>query len=146
MPLALRRRVFLEALKIAGVPLFRVRLSHLEQLESLIEGRARGPVNLPRQFLARREPGRIVIKKVLDLPQSFRFKLEGPGVYRLPDNRKLIVKVGPASQAPPGAIIIDTKKVGKNLIVRSPLPGDRIRPPGFPGKGNFRMRVVVYGL
>ena len=138
MPLALRRRVFLEALKVAGVPLFRIRLSHLEQLESLVEGRARSHIDLPRAFIARREPGRIVIKKASPFPKPYRLEIKGPGIYSLPDGRELVVELAPPKKAPQGAVIIDLQKIKGKLYVRSPLPGDRIRPPGFPGRRKLK--------
>ncbi len=138
MPLALRRRVFLEALKQLGVPMFRVRLSHLEQLESLVEGRARGAVALPRNFLARREPGRIVIKKARPLPGPFCFEITGPGEYPLPDGRKLVVKEGDPEKAPAGAVCIDQALLSGPLLVRSPQPGDRLKPPGFSGRRKLK--------
>ncbi len=138
MPLALRRRVFLEALKQLGMPMFRVRLSHLEQLESLVEGRARGAVPLPSNFMARREPGRIVIKKALPLPSPFRFEITGPGEYPLPDGRKLVVEEGHPAKAPAGALCIDKTRLCGPLIARSPQPGDRLKPPGFPGRRKLK--------
>ncbi len=138
MPLALRRRVFLEALKLVGVPLFRVRLSHLEQLESLVEGRARGAIPLPKGFSGYREPGRLVIRPTLSETKPYCFTIKGPGTYPLPHGGKLVVEEGDPEKAPPGSICLDPKKLQGSLKVRSPLPGDRIRPPGFDGRRKLK--------
>ena len=138
IPLALRRRMYLEALKALGVPLFRVRLSHLEQIENLLLGKTRGDVDLPGGFIARREPGRLVLKPAPPPVSSFRLELEGPGDFELPEGRRLRVYYAPRDQVPSGAVALAPDKATFPLVVRSPLPGDRIRVPGLSGRKKLK--------
>ncbi len=138
LPLALRRRVFLEAFRLVGIPLFRVGFSHLEQMESLLQGKTRGNVNLPSGFIARREPGRLVVKKESPPPPSFCLEIKGPGEYLLPDGRVLRVKLASPKEASKEALILDPQKVSFPLTVRPAQPGDRIRPPGFYGRKKLK--------
>ncbi len=138
LPLALRRRVFLEAFRLVGIPLFRVGFSHLEQMESLLEGKTRGNVNLPSGFIARREPGRLVIKKEVPPPPAFFFSIEGPGEYPLPDGRVLSVRLASVEEPPAGALVLDPQRASFPLTVRPARAGDRIRPPGFHGRKKLK--------
>ncbi len=138
LPLALRRRVFLEAFRLVGLPLFRIKMSHLEQMESLLEGRSRGNLNLPSGFIARREPGRLVIKEETPLPPPFFLRVEGPGEYHLPDGRTLFIRLAPPDEAPSEALLLDPQKASFPLLVRPAQAGDRIRPPGFRGRKKLK--------
>ncbi|NPA49934.1 MAG: tRNA lysidine(34) synthetase TilS [Thermodesulfobacteria bacterium] len=138
VPLALRRRIYLEALKAIGVPLFRVRLSHLEQIERLLLGKTRGDVDLPGGFLARREPGRLVFKPLISSTSSFALEIEGPGEYPLPWGGKLKVYFETSSRNIPNALSLDPQKASFPLRVRSPQPGDRIRVPGLEGSKKLK--------
>ncbi|OAG26832.1 tRNA lysidine(34) synthetase TilS [Thermodesulfatator autotrophicus] len=138
VPLVLRRRMYLEALKAIGVPLFRVRLSHIEQIESLLTGKTRGNINLPGGFIARREPGRLVFKKVEAPLKPFREEITGTGEYLLPNNITLRVYYTRAGEAPKNALVLDAQKASFPLIVRSHLPGDRIRLLGLSGRKKLK--------
>ncbi len=145
-PLALRRRMYLEALKAIGVPLFRVRLSHLEQIENLLSGKTRGDVALPGGFIARREPGRLVFKKGLASAPAFREEIMGPGLYQLPTGVTVKVYLGPRDKAPASALLLDPQKACFPLTIRSPLPGDRIRVPGLGGRKKLKKIFWEKGL
>ena len=43
-------------------------------------------------------------------------------------------------------MIIDPKKLTGKLVVRSPRPGDRLRPPGFPGRRKLKKLFWEKGL
>ncbi len=146
LPLALRRRIYLEALKAIGVPLFRVRLSHLEQIERLLQGKTRGDIDLPGGYLARREPGRLVFKAASARIPSFEIEINGPGEYLLPFGGRLKVYYAPCGEAPQGALLFDPQKVSFPLIVRSPRPGDRIRVAGLKGRKKLKKIFWERGL
>ncbi|WP_297057189.1 tRNA lysidine(34) synthetase TilS [Thermosulfurimonas sp.] len=129
LPEALRRRIYWIALKEAGVPLLRIRQGHLQALEQLFRGRARGPVPLPGGFMALRAPGRI---RILSGPQPaispFVLKVQGPGRYPLPGGWYLRVESSPT--CPEGLRL----KKDFPFIVRSRRPGDRVLIPGLGHK------------
>ncbi len=138
VPLALRRRLYLEALKTVGVPLFRIRLSHLEQIERLLLGKTRGNVNLPGGFLARREPGRLVFKPLPPPAFSFAIEIEGPGEYPLPWGGKLKVYFGKKEEVSNNILFLDPQRASFPLRVRSSRPGDRISVPGLKGRKKLK--------
>ncbi len=146
VPLVLRRRMYLEALKAIGVPLFRIRLSHIEQIESLLTGKTRGNINLPGGFIARREPGRLVFKKIEAPVKPFREEISGTGEYILPNKIVLRVYYARAEEAPKGALVLDPQKIEFPLIVRSAIPGDRIRLAGLSGRKKLKKIFWEHGL
>ena len=139
-PLALRRRIYLEAFKLIGIPLFRINLAHVEQIERLLEGRSRGAVNLPSGFIARREPGRLVFKKEEPRLPPFEITITGPGEYSLPYGGTLCVFYHVLEQPveEKDTLLLDPEKVCFPFKVRSPAPGDRIHPPGLGGRKKLK--------
>ncbi len=137
-PLALRRRIYLEAFKAIGIPLFRINTAHLEQIEHLLEGRPRGPVNLPLGFIARREPGRLVFKKGEPRPPAFEIIVNRPGEYPLPSGKKIVITYQAPEETDPNTLLLDPEKIHFPLKIRSPLPGDRIHPPGLSGRKKIK--------
>ncbi len=137
LPVALRRRVFWLALREAGVPLLRIRQSHLEALNQILGGRARGPVPLPGGFQAVRAPGLIrIIPRRITGGEPFALKVEAPGEYRLPGGWILEVKI--AKECPEKGIKL--KKVGP-LLIRTRRPGDRIY---WPGVGHKKLKKFFW--
>ncbi len=146
VPLVLRRRVYLEALKAIGVPLFRIKLSHLEQIERLLLGKTRGDVDLPGGFLARREPGRLVFKPLPPPVFSYRIEVEGPGEYPLPWGGRLKVYLSEKPAEKENALVFEVSKLPFPFVVRSPRPGDRIRLPGLRGRKKLKKLFWEAGL
>jgi tRNA(Ile)-lysidine synthase len=60
--------------------------------------------------------------------------IAGPGIYLLPDGRRLLVSVHDASQGEdPSATEFSADAVAFPLLVRTFLPGDRLHPDGMRG-------------
>lgn len=139
IPPALRRRVFWLALREAGVSLFRMRQSHLEALNNLISGKARGPVPLPGNFQAIRGPGfiRFVPKPALFSP--FILKIPGPGRYSLPIGGEVILEI--KSRCSPRDIKLKLEKVSFPIIIRNRQPGDRIF---WPAVGHKKLKKFFW--
>ncbi|WP_022852584.1 tRNA lysidine(34) synthetase TilS [Thermodesulfatator atlanticus] len=149
VPLVLRRRMYLEALKAVGVPLFRIRLNHIEQIESLLTGKTRGNINLPGGFIARREPGRIVFKKIPKELIPFEITISGPGEYELPNNIKLKVfylEKKDCELKEKNTLVLDAEKIDFPLLIRSPRPGDRIRLAGLSGRKKLKKIFWEHGM
>jgi len=129
-PEALRRRIYWLALSRAGVSLIRVRQVHLQALENLLSGRARGPVPLPGGFRALRGPGVLRITPLFPSPSpEFSLKIYGEGEYLLPSGKLIIRREKAPSQ--PGLAL---EKISFPLLVRSRRPGDRLYLPGVGHK------------
>ncbi len=137
LPVALRRRVFWVALREAGVPLLRLRQSHLEALNQILTGKARGPVPLPGGFQAVRAPGLIKITpRIRQEVGPFALKIEAPGEYKLPG--PWILKVEISKQCPGEGLRL--KKVFP-LIIRNRRPGDRIY---WPAVGHKKLKKFLW--
>ena len=131
-PGALRRRVFWLALKEAGVSLFRLRHAHLQALDQLVAGKARGPVPLPGPFQAVRGPGFIRLIPKRERPPSFYLEIKALGRYTLPDGRRVLLEKG--VKCPPPGVKLKWEKVCFPIVIRNRQPGDRIFCPGVGHK------------
>ncbi|QJA06920.1 tRNA lysidine(34) synthetase TilS [Thermosulfurimonas marina] len=136
-PEALRRRVFWLALSRAGVSLIRVRKVHLEALENLLSGKARGPVPLPGDFRAVRGPGILrLLRSPSPVSEPFFLEIYGEGEYLLPGG-KFILERGASREAS----VLDPERISFPLVVRSRRPGDRIF---WPKVGHKRLKKFFW--
>ncbi|MBI4390902.1 MAG: tRNA lysidine(34) synthetase TilS [candidate division NC10 bacterium] len=147
LPLPVRRRVLVRALRAALPKGSRVRLEHLQAVEALLDpGGDRGVVRLPGPLEARLREGRIVIaaagQGVSDLPPP-PLPLPGAGEVRWGSYR---ARIGPMEEAgeiaagPAGApkarwsVALDADRLQLPLTLRAWQPGDAYRPLGAPGR------------
>ena len=123
LPPALRRRVFWLALRETGVPLFRVRHSHLVAVDHLVSGKARGPISLPGNFQALRGPGFIRFTSKPRPPSPFLIKIPGPGRYSLPIGGEVTLEIKRGFSE---GLKLKLEKISFPIVIRNRRPGDRI--------------------
>lgn len=134
---ALRRRIYFIAFKKVGIPLFRVKYTHLESLENLIFKKGKGPIYLPGNFVIYRGPGYIIFTKKLFTFPYFEIIVDKEGEYSLPANQ--ILKVTKISLSknfikPPNSIILPAEKLSFPFIIRKRKSGDKIYQPSVGHK------------
>jgi tRNA(Ile)-lysidine synthase len=141
VPLALRRRVLLEALRCAGVrePGF----AEVEALAAMVQEEAAPGVDLPGHVRADRNRHAVVLTdraQQRELIAPFRYALPVPG-------RVWIAEVGATVQAETGSpggplpegtldapvAVVASARVTGGLFVRNWRPGDVLRPIGLGG-------------
>lgn len=148
LPLPVRRRVLVRALRQALPKGSRVRLEHLQAVEALLDpGGGQGVVRLPGPLEARLRDGRIVIaaagQGVSDPPHPPPLELPGAGEVRWGSYRARIGPVdegGEITAGPGGAsgarwrVALDADRLQPPLTLRAWQPGDAYRPVGAPGR------------
>jgi tRNA(Ile)-lysidine synthase len=147
LPVPVRRRVLVRALRAALAKGSRVRLEHLQAVEALLDpGGDRGVVRLPGPLEARLREGRIVIaaagQGVSDLPPP-PLPLPEAGEVRWGSYR---ARIGPMEEAgeiaagPGGgaearwSVTLDADRLQPPLTLRAWQAGDAYRPVGAPGR------------
>jgi tRNA(Ile)-lysidine synthase len=154
LPVALRRRVVLEALeRLSRIP---PAWSAVESVVGLAEGWRRGPLRLSGLRVTL-EAGRLVFRAVSPgrepPPQKarqgplFTQPLEVPGVVRLPGGGRIESSRHPApgprlEPAGPDVAKLDAARVREPLRVRYRRPGDRLRPLGMAGRKKLQDLLV----
>ncbi|MBI3002131.1 MAG: tRNA lysidine(34) synthetase TilS [candidate division NC10 bacterium] len=147
LPVPVRRRVLVRALRAALSKGTRVRLEHLQAVEALLDpGGDRGVVRLPGPLEARLREGRIVIAAAGQGgsgPPPPPLPLPGAGEVRWGSYR---ARIGPMEEAgeiaagPAGApkarwsVALDADRLQLPLTLRAWQPGDAYRPLGAPGR------------
>ncbi|MFZ8832459.1 MAG: tRNA lysidine(34) synthetase TilS [Thermodesulfobacteriaceae bacterium] len=155
LPPVIRRRLYFLAFHEMGLPLFRITSRHIFQIETLLTGKAIGPVCLPGKYCVYRGPGYIRISQRLSTVEPFELAISSPGIYDLPFKnlgKVLVEKISreslPDSAFLQRAILLDANKVAFPIILRNRRPGDRIHIPGLGHKKLkkflWEKRVPVY--
>jgi tRNA(Ile)-lysidine synthase len=141
LPPVIRRRLYFLAFHEMGLPLFRITSRHIFQIETLLTGKAIGPVCLPGNYCVYRGPGYIRISQRLSTVEPFELAISSPGIYDLPFKnlgKVLVEKISreslPDSAFLQRAILLDANKVAFPIILRNRRPGDRIHIPGLGHK------------
>jgi len=151
LPLALRRRVVRLALWQAGVE--RVSAAHTQALLQLLDSRRpAGRTLLPAGFTACREYGRLSIERS---PAGSVGKAAGgivplavPGSTQLPWSGEIIraeiLTKAAVSLPPPDRrqAYLDLAQLELPLLVRTRLPGDRMRPLGAGGSRKLKKVLI----
>lgn len=141
LPSVIRRRVYFLAFHEMGLPLFRITSRHIFQIETLLTGKAKGPVCLPGNFCVYRGPGYIRISQKISPVEPFELVISSLGSYDLPLKNlgkilveKISKKSLPDSAFLQRAILLDANKIAFPIIVRNRRLGDRIYIPGLGHK------------
>ena len=122
---------------LAGVrgDLRRIDADHIAAILALAGGtRPQGEVNLPGAWVGRRYATLLVRRAPPAVSPQSPFAVTGPGSYPLADGRVLSVLLADrASGEGPSVVEFCARQVTFPLAVRSPQPGDRLRPDGMTG-------------
>ncbi len=133
LPLALRRRLLRTACHRIGL-VKELGFVHVEQVRTLLDGEAgAGEVHLPGGRVAARQYGRLYLGSARPSPPVADFEVAvAAGRAELPE---LGVALELTRQRPPGdALALDGRILEGRLVVRTPRPGDRLRPAGMGGR------------
>jgi len=130
LPNSLRKRIYFLAFKEAGVPLFRITHRHIDQIESLMLGKGKGPLSLPGKYLVYRGPGHLLFTKKVFKTSYYEITIETEGKHTLPDGTSLIVKkakkVSDYDLEAKKEILLSEKKFSLPFVVRKRKEGDRV--------------------
>lgn len=142
-PVALQRRVALEALRLAGVP--EPGFDHVVALLALGRGET-GSFHLPGGVRASTVAGsvRLVFSASGGPPPPFRYELSVPGSIWVPEAARTVgaepmsirteADLGRLTATNPETAVVSADGLGTRLIVRSWHAGDALRPIGLGGR------------
>ena len=146
---ALRLRVVRAILKRLRGNLHGLERKHLQIVESMfISARPQMQFDLPGAWLARRYAD-VVFRR--EAPQNsepdYLLSLDGPGVYRLPDNSSIEVKLSSAAHGEnPYCTELEGNEVEWPLYVRKNNPGDRLKCVGMGGSKKLKAVFAEHRL
>jgi tRNA(Ile)-lysidine synthase len=147
-PVLIARLVRRAVYSLAG-PTIRLQMSHLDAATDLVRrGAASAVCELPSGYELVNRYGETLILNARDAPacESFSFDVTKPGVIVCPGTgRELRFEILDRVQAPLRSIlqnadqaVFDAGVAPLPLTVRSPLPGDRIKPWGMTGSAKLK--------
>mgnify|MGYP001195921809 FL=1 len=136
-PPALAGRLVRAVLAKARGDLRRIELQHVEQVLALARGgRPQAELHLPAGWVARRYDRLLfaAASPAPDLPSSPVW-VETPGIFPLPDGRRLSVTLCEQGLGEGSAAVeFDARAVHLPLQIRTVSPGDRLHPAGMTGR------------
>ncbi|MPZ18982.1 MAG: tRNA lysidine(34) synthetase TilS [Luteitalea sp.] len=159
LPPALQRRVVWQALERLACGRF-IGWTHVRATLELANGRRTGSLALPAVRAARRgevlvlevtagEAGRQRQERGSREGRAFRYELGVPGTLEIAEAGLVLTAemkaVGPewvARVSNPMEAILDARALGRPLVVRSRLPGDRLQPLGLTGTRKLQDLLV----
>lgn len=133
LPVALRRRLLRTACHRIGL-VKELGFVHLEQVRALLDGGAgSGEVRLPGGRVAARRYERLYLGRARPAPRAADFEVAvAAGRAEIP---ALGLRLALIRQRPPGdALALDARILEGRVVVRTPRPGDRLRPAGMGGR------------
>jgi len=141
LPKALQRRVLRCAIGHVGQGLRKISLKHLDLTLHMCFAKApQGQIYLPGNLAVKKRYNQIIIApKSYEHYKRYRYKLQGPGVYKLEaiessiEVAELDYLQMDATGAPPWTAYLDASKIEFPLIVRPFQRGDRFVPLGMKG-------------
>lgn len=141
---AVRLRLLRRALLMVRGDLLEVAACHLEAVEGmLLADRPQAELHLPGAWAARRYE-RLWLRRAApeDLPPVL-VTIEGPGVYSLPCGGEVEVSLLPSALGQGRHVAeFSAAEVRFPLILRSPRPGDRLRPAGMAGSKKLKDLLI----
>jgi tRNA(Ile)-lysidine synthase len=148
LPRALGREVVRAMVRGGPDPSASIGSERVERVLRLARRAAGGRVLLPGGREARREGERIRFAPREETLPPFLAPLDVPGETLLPDGRRVVARLLDAREAGDDAPAsrqrarLDHDRVRPPLVVRSRLPGDRLRPLGSPGERKLQDLLV----
>lgn len=137
----LRMRLYRRAIAKVRGNLERIDYRHLEDIDRLVfAGRPQAALDLPNGIQVARGYDKLLfaVGGSGELPVSYEFPVEGPGVYPLPKGGQLIVKLADSPTEWPNVPItrayIDMDAAPFPWLVRPFRAGDRFVPLGLTGR------------
>ena len=135
VPPALAGRLVRAALLRVRGDLRRIERQHVAQVLALVgSDRPQAELDLPAAWVARRYDRLLFAAGPPELDVAESLQIEAPGVYPLPDGRRLQVSLADASQdETPNRVEFDRAQLVFPLQIRTFAPGDRLQPVGMNG-------------
>jgi tRNA(Ile)-lysidine synthase len=147
-PVALRRRILIEASRLASSSYFPLSHRHIFALEELLSARNGSQLSLPRRMVAIKEYDRLVFTGQVRTPfPRWGYLLAVDRTVQVPEAKvRLKAEIRGRSQADlkdstPFRAFFDAKELLFPLLVRSRRPGDTFYPLG--GKGKKRLKKFL---
>ncbi len=136
LPGSLRKRIYFLAAKEAGVPLFRITHRHINQIETLIAGKGKGPIYLPGNYLIYKTHDHLLFTQKTFKTSYWEIIVKKEGEYLLPDKNFvfLIKKCKKDSIKPDEGEMLSAKKIALPLIIRKRKEGDKVFIKGLGHK------------
>jgi len=150
LPRPLRHRVLRRALAQVHGGARGLAACHVEMLDRLLLGQG-GAADLPGGLRAEPEGAGVRLGPRPERTPPFRYPLAVPGAREVPEAGAVLEATLrsdlPSADAlralPPEEAWLDAAKAGRELEVRSRLPGDRFRPLGLGGRSRKIQDVLV---
>ncbi|MFZ3208983.1 MAG: tRNA lysidine(34) synthetase TilS [Geobacteraceae bacterium] len=145
----LRMRLYRRAIANIQGGLERIAYRHLEDIDRLVlAGRPQAALNLPDGMRVARRYDKLLFaaNNGEELPVSYEFLVEGPGVYPLPKGGQLIVKLAESPlgwlNVPITRAYIDLDAAPFPWFVRPFRAGDRFVPFGLTGRKKVKEMFI----
>ncbi len=147
IPKPIRRRVYFLAFQDINLPLFRITSSQIEQIESLLSGKAKGPVSLPGAYCVYRGPGHLRLTFKTEPIQPFAISIAKPGLYATPlgpiSVEVLSTEMLEKENITPSEefLALAKEKLPFPFVIRTRRPGDRLY---FPRIGHKKLKKFLW--
>ncbi len=140
-PVALRFSIYRAALKMAGLDIIKLQMTHVESIDNLLVkvGLGKKSVDLPGGYMARLDHDGLFLGLASETEKFPTTKFSCPLEVKVGDMALLVALC--SGEAHEGAVF-DIAKIADNFIFRSRIPGDFLRLKNVKGRKTLKTFLI----